>query len=197
MSTELPGLRTTDGQASETNETAEDGSESYADIIVMRHSERADEVSGEVAIDRSWDPPLTPAGLALASDVALKHLRPPCGPSTPDVVGKVNISTVVSSPYLRCLQTASQIRKALGLQARVRIDNGLGELYNETVLLRRHAPTEATAETCTHSGAPPALLTRRQVEELLPEQVDVDTPSPGTSSSTGRYVRQAIVCALA
>lgn len=104
---------------------------------VIRHTHRAD-VMGATWNGRSWtqtedfakhpmDPPLSDEGLKEADEVANRisaFLEERQG-------GEIHV--VVSSPYLRCLQTAVAVCRKLGGRVRLMIDFGLGEVYGPEV----------------------------------------------------------------
>jgi len=98
---------------------------SLCDVAVIRHGERAD-----TAWDKAWyssedsdnfpgDPPLTQVGVEEAKAVgqSLKEMG--------------NFQVVVSSPYLRCVQTALAIADQLNVV--VLLDHQLGEVYGPAV----------------------------------------------------------------
>ena len=96
-------------------------------VYVLRHAHRLD-----FALGREWhsdiappplteprkkDPPLSPLGLAQATEV---------GTYFASLKGSNNIGAVLASPYLRCMQTAHPIAVALRLP--LCVDDGLAEL---------------------------------------------------------------------
>ena len=101
--------------------SSSDLGECSGSIWLVRHGERVD------AVDKSWkksaarphDPPLTPLGLqqAAAMGRALRGHR---------------LDAIYSSPFLRCMQTATAIAEAIGPGAPlIRVEPGLGEwLFN-------------------------------------------------------------------
>mmetsp|Transcript_3545 Transcript_3545/g.8846 ORF Transcript_3545/g.8846 Transcript_3545/m.8846 type:complete len:784 (+) Transcript_3545:120-2471(+) len=102
---------------------------------VVRHAERADVLSA-VWCGMPWlqsedfrryplDPPLSDAGVEVAKGVA-KRLRS----AFQKAEGSMTI--VVSSPYYRCVQTATHIAKEL--KTGILIDRSLGEIYGPTVM---------------------------------------------------------------
>mmetsp|Transcript_40506 Transcript_40506/g.73225 ORF Transcript_40506/g.73225 Transcript_40506/m.73225 type:complete len:825 (-) Transcript_40506:81-2555(-) len=102
---------------------------------VVRHAERADVLSA-VWCGKPWlqtedfrryplDPPLSDAGVEVAKGVA-KRLRA----AFQKAEGSMTI--VVSSPYYRCVQTATHIAKEL--RTGILIDRSLGEIYGPTVM---------------------------------------------------------------
>lgn len=73
-------------------------------VVQVRHGERSDDAipGWEKTADRPWDPPLTKKGFQQAYAVG-RQLRS----------DGYKIDRVVASPFIRCLQTAGQIIKAL------------------------------------------------------------------------------------
>eukprot|EP00241_Pyramimonas_parkeae_P007178 CAMPEP_0114240990 /NCGR_PEP_ID=MMETSP0058-20121206/9398_1 /TAXON_ID=36894 /ORGANISM="Pyramimonas parkeae, CCMP726" /LENGTH=308 /DNA_ID=CAMNT_0001353495 /DNA_START=430 /DNA_END=1356 /DNA_ORIENTATION=+ len=113
-------------------------------VIVMRHSERADHNGAPVP--HPWDPPLSERGVTLAQHVAATHFA------------DMGITKIVSSPFLRCLQTASIVRETLDLQdVHFVLDNGLCEVFN--------------ASKC-YVNKEPMLLSAAEVESTIPGAVD-------------------------
>jgi hypothetical protein len=83
-------------------------------VVIMRHGDRADDdPTQKDTVDRAWDPHLTNAGLRRASDVTTERLLP-----------LAPFDRIVSSPFLRCLQTACVARTLLAGPP-VSIDNGM------------------------------------------------------------------------
>ena len=88
----------------------------------MRHSRRADK-DGEHWPQRdvrTWDPPLSKMGHALADSQSAK-------------IANImqNVELIVSSPYLRCLQTAHKVRLAISAKSKcLCVDLALSELYD-------------------------------------------------------------------
>lgn len=68
-------------------------------VLVVRHAKAGDRGSG--ASDR--DRPLTPSGRAQAD-------------ALPDLFAAFSISSVLSSPYRRCIETVSPLARRLGLE---------------------------------------------------------------------------------
>ncbi|CAH9097164.1 unnamed protein product [Cuscuta europaea] len=83
------------------------GEQFYQYIIVMRHGDRLDNVDPlwVTKAERPWDPPLHKDGKARAFAVG-SRLRQDLGPP---------IHRVFVSPFLRCLQTASEVIRALSI----------------------------------------------------------------------------------
>ncbi|CAE8631297.1 unnamed protein product, partial [Polarella glacialis] len=106
---------------------------------VIRHTARADEM-GATWKGASWfqsedfkrypyDPPLSDEGLEEAGQVA-ERVSNFLG-ALPD---SAKIHVVVSSPYLRCIQTAAAVCRRLGSSSvRLIVDLGLGEVYGPEI----------------------------------------------------------------
>ena len=79
--------------------------EFYQNVVVMRHGDRFDnfERSWTATASRPWDPPLYKDGLVRAFDTGRTFL---------DLLG-FPFHRVLVSPFLRCVQTAAQVIKAL------------------------------------------------------------------------------------
>lgn len=136
-------------------------------LAVVRHAERADE-----AWDSQWllseesklhpfDPPITAKGGQQAEQVALE-LR-----------GAGGFHRVVSSPYLRCVQTALIIAERLDLP--VELDFELGEIYGPTIFGQ---------EPVTRPWRSPEELMRTLGEKLGPDHPSLARICP--DSLTGR-----------
>lgn len=84
-------------------------------IYVVRHGQRADHADDDwhATAERPHDPPLTPFGLEQAAATGLAL----CSES---------ISAVYTSPFTRCMETASAIAAQHGLK--LRVEPGLGEM---------------------------------------------------------------------
>ncbi|HET8776574.1 MAG TPA: histidine phosphatase family protein [Candidatus Limnocylindria bacterium] len=90
-------------------------------LILVRHSTTAASVAGR-NLGRSHDPPLAPEGADLAARLA-ETLSIELGELPHDEL------RLLSSPALRCRQTAAPIATALGLEAHaVELDDGLMEI---------------------------------------------------------------------
>jgi broad specificity phosphatase PhoE len=106
-------------------------------VGVLRHSERSDApfavVNGEYwhSSDdmKSWplDPPLSDEGMVNAKKMGQHVLVAVQECST-------EVHVVVSSPFLRCIQTAIEVCCALGPRTRLLVDYSLGEVYGPCVL---------------------------------------------------------------
>jgi len=112
-------------------------------VVVARHGERLDYVSRDSGInwtaqaDRPYDPPLTDHGLQQAEKLG-KHLAKEL-----ERLEIPPISSIYTSPFLRCRQTSLAARKGLvaAQQAKsaagaappppVRVEYGLSESFNE------------------------------------------------------------------
>nr|GMD05308.1 Ubiquitin-associated and SH3 domain-containing protein [Ipomoea batatas]GMD29798.1 Ubiquitin-associated and SH3 domain-containing protein [Ipomoea batatas] len=82
-----------------------DGRQLFQNVVVMRHGPRLDNFDKlwAATADRPWDPPLYSPGKSLAFDAG-KKIREEVG---------APIHRVFVSPFLRCLQTASETIRAL------------------------------------------------------------------------------------
>eukprot|EP00438_Fugacium_kawagutii_P009724 Skav210496 [mRNA] locus=scaffold601:206948:212341:+ [translate_table: standard] len=96
-------------------------------VAVVRHAERADNMQAfdawgcsKDAADFPHDPPITAAGVAQAEQLA--HVLE---------AEEVNFDVIVSSPFLRCLQTALILAKKFGTT--VLVDQELGEVMGPPV----------------------------------------------------------------
>eukprot|EP00933_Yihiella_yeosuensis_P041451 TRINITY_DN35842_c0_g1_i1.p1 TRINITY_DN35842_c0_g1~~TRINITY_DN35842_c0_g1_i1.p1 ORF type:complete len:617 (-),score=132.02 TRINITY_DN35842_c0_g1_i1:305-2155(-) len=104
---------------------------------VIRHTHRADAM-GATWRGKDWlasedfcshpvDPPLSDEGMIGAEEVANQVAK------FVEATEGGQIHVVVSSPYLRCLQTAAAICRHLGKEVRLMVDLGLGEVYGPEV----------------------------------------------------------------
>jgi len=120
---------------------------------VLRHTERADAVwscKGDVS-SAEWvcDPPLSDKGLQDAQMVAKDLLQ--ADPT------KGQLHVVVSSPYMRCVQTAVQVCLAIGPTAFLLLDNEVGEVYGPDVFGEREPsqvlrPMQQMLDYCASRG---------------------------------------------
>jgi broad specificity phosphatase PhoE len=94
-------------------------------VWVVRHGQRIDQAEGEWwrTAQRPHDPYLTPLGerQAAAAGGAIVKVTTAVGRDDE------RVEVIYSSPFLRCVQTAAQCAKALGI-SKIRIEPGLGEL---------------------------------------------------------------------
>ena len=117
---------------------------------MLRHSVRADK-EGEAWADaetRTWDPPLSEAkGWAVAAEQVDTIAR---------LLRSHGLTTVWSSPYVRCLQTAGVLLRRLGLPwTALRVNLGLGEAFDYWNTLRYVSNVDAAdvrEEDGTYSG---------------------------------------------
>ncbi|CAJ1371154.1 unnamed protein product [Effrenium voratum] len=128
-------------------------------LAVCRHAERADDVGALVQglpwclmqDSQQWpyDPPLSDAGLVAAEELGQKLQR-----TLKELDSELHV--VVTSPFLRCVQTAALIcRQVRG--TRLLIDNSLGEIYGPCIMgdqepLRPVRPLTASSEFCSAQG---------------------------------------------
>jgi len=109
----------------------------YQVFGVIRHTERADcvdsRINGEywTKTEDFWrwphDPPLSDEGARSAVDVAQRVHNFAAGSGT-------TVHMVVSSPYLRCVETARAICQRFGVGAQLVVDNGLAEVYGPSTM---------------------------------------------------------------
>eukprot|EP00913_Durusdinium_trenchii_P031259 g29266.t1 len=103
---------------------------------VVRHAERADDVGALVKglpwclmqDSKHWpyDPPLSDAGLAGAEELGWRFRK-----TFQDLDADLHV--VVTSPFLRCVQTAALICQQFG-RTKLLIDNSLGEIYGPCIM---------------------------------------------------------------
>lgn len=106
-------------------------------FAVARHAERADDmgtlVSGEpwALTPESWrwplDPPLCDVGIAHAQRMGHSF-------ANASIAQGSSVHVVISSPYLRCIQTAAEICKQLSPKCKLLIDSSLGEVFGPTIM---------------------------------------------------------------
>jgi broad specificity phosphatase PhoE len=96
-------------------------------LFALRHGERADKAPTNRVYNLSLDPCLTEVGLAQAEKTA---------ETICEVIKDLSDVHIVSSPFLRCLETASKLALKLGLP--VHVEEGFGELldfgFNDEVM---------------------------------------------------------------
>lgn len=97
-------------------------------VFVVRHGDRTDDdKTWDEPILRPWDPKITPKGIRRAYETGLEIKA---------IMERQQgaIQHVVSSPFMRCLQTAEEISKGLGLQKTIAVQNGVGELMSARIV---------------------------------------------------------------
>lgn len=103
---DTPDQATEDGVDGDGPQHLEDDSPSEEPFkqnrFVIRHAARMEDVTWLAAAERPWDPPLTDEGKAQAWQAGLELRRE-----------EWNISMVLCSPFLRCVQTAAEVVRAL------------------------------------------------------------------------------------
>ena len=114
-------------------------------VWVMRHGTRVDEENPgwKDGAARPYDPPITAQGRAEArqTGLMLRHIAAREG----------TIHSIVASPFLRCLQTATEVAKILGID-QIGIDHGLCEVLNTRNVSMR--PTYLTTpELAAHDAS--------------------------------------------
>lgn len=93
-------------------------------LLVMRHGLRQDEVDPTFVskANRPWDPPLASRGRNQAASIV-------------SVIGGFKIDYIISSPFLRCLQTSAEVLVSLGLDLdHLIIDGAFSEVYGPRTL---------------------------------------------------------------
>ena len=128
-------------------------------VAVCRHAERADDVGALVQglpwclmeDSKQWpyDPPLSDAGLVGAKNLGLKFRKQ---------LRELNceMHVVITSPFLRCVQTAALICQQLG-NSKLLIDNSLAEIYGPCILgdvepEKPVRPLQQSSDFCTAHG---------------------------------------------
>ena len=124
-------------QASPGHERGVEDRPPFQFLAVSRHTERADDVGALfhgvpwclMQDSKQWpyDPPLSDTGLVEAEELGEKLHR---------VVGELGaeLHVVITSPYLRCVQTAAHICKAFGKGTKLLLDNTLSEIYGPCIM---------------------------------------------------------------
>lgn len=110
-------------------------------VCLLRHAERLDDVDINWLSSkntRQYDPPLSPAGMAVASGLC-EQLQ----------LASLKFKHVVSSPFLRTLQTATPVARQVGCSELV-VCSGLCEFLSEEVgiLTAPEFQQEEQAESC-------------------------------------------------
>jgi broad specificity phosphatase PhoE len=90
-------------------------------VFIMRHAEREDDIDAGWArtAERPFDTPISAAGKteARAAGERLRRIAPP-------------IRVVVTSPFLRCVQTAVAVCEGMNYGTAIVVDNGLSEVHS-------------------------------------------------------------------
>ncbi|QHO47485.1 hypothetical protein HN51_016861 [Arachis hypogaea] len=122
----------------ESTQNQDHTSVSYQNVVVMRHADRLDNFDPCWASTaaRPWDPPLFEAGRLRAFQT---------GRSLRDTLG-YPIHRVFVSPFLRCVQTASEVVSALSTvdaaEVKVSVEYGLCEMMNKMAFRNGVAPKD-------------------------------------------------------
>ncbi|XP_052118598.1 uncharacterized protein LOC107495110 isoform X3 [Arachis duranensis] len=122
----------------ESTQNQDHTSVSYQNVVVMRHADRLDNFDPCWASTaaRPWDPPLFEAGRLRAFQT---------GRSLRDTLG-YPIHRVFVSPFLRCVQTASEVVSALSTvdaaEVKVSVEYGLCEMMNKMAFRNGVAPND-------------------------------------------------------
>jgi broad specificity phosphatase PhoE len=107
---------------------------SSARVVVMRHSRRLDEDSAATWVDkatRPYDTPIADRDLPVATATELRARGIP-------------VSAIVSSPFRRCLNTAGEVARTLGIRE-VSVDMALAEMMEQVRLTLARCGSAATA----------------------------------------------------
>lgn len=113
-------------------------------FAVVRHAERADSLYAFYKGGR-WsqtddflrypvDPPLSDAGLLAAAEDTAQVIRGFA------LEHQTQMHIIVTSPYMRCVQTAAEICREFGPKARILIDRSLGEVYGPSIMGETEPP---------------------------------------------------------
>mmetsp|Transcript_31388 Transcript_31388/g.56869 ORF Transcript_31388/g.56869 Transcript_31388/m.56869 type:complete len:444 (-) Transcript_31388:121-1452(-) len=135
--------------------TARPQEDRKAICAVLRHAEREDtkdlawSFGPEARAKYPLDPALTASGeqsVAITGRQLVNLVEP---------VGHFHV--VVSSPYMRCIQTAVQLCLCIGPQVRLLVDNELGEIYGPAIMgdeepMEVRRPDEEIEAYCNHYG---------------------------------------------
>ncbi|KAE9611229.1 hypothetical protein Lal_00012006 [Lupinus albus] len=133
-------------------EESENGEELYQNVIVMRHGDRIDNIEPlwVSTATRPWDPPLVEAGRVRAFVTGRKFRQTLSYP----------IHRVLLSPFLRCVQTATEVVTALSAvqddpnvltsdgvpidpsNLKVSVEYGLCEMMNSEAIREEVAPKD-------------------------------------------------------
>ncbi|MED6184493.1 hypothetical protein PIB30_047944 [Stylosanthes scabra] len=130
----------------ESTQNANHTAVSYQNVVVMRHADRLDnfDLLWASTAERPWDPPLVEAGRVRALQTG-RSLRQSLG---------YPIHRVFVSPFLRCIQTASQVIAALSgdvtgdsvlifpSEVKVSVEYGLCEIMNKVAFRNNVAPKD-------------------------------------------------------
>ena len=148
----------------------------FQHIFVVRHGHRSDDdPTWAEEILRPWDPELTKQG----HDCAFKT-----GQDIKILCESLNITInqIISSPFLRCLQTASNLAKGIEYSGLIHLDHGVGELMNPHVM-KIDKLTEIQQTRLNETGL---CIDQKQIQTLFPSQFSSDdSPVPLASLEAG------------
>lgn len=147
---------------------------------VIRHAERADSAFALLGgrpwtrtdDSRTWpfDPPLSDAGEVGAQETAeaVYSFTHRCNYS---------IDAIVTSPYLRCVQTAAILCNRLGSDTKLILDASVGEIFGPSVFgdsmpQDHRRPLQSLLDECTSRGVKCVVPTLLGIEPSWPEALD-------------------------
>ena len=137
---------------------------------LCRHAERADDVGAlvdglpwcllEDSKEWPYDPPLSDAGLLAARELGRKFRK-----MLQELESDLHV--VITSPFLRCVQTAAMICQPFGRGTKLLIDNSLAEIYGPCIMGDAEPdkpvrPLQQSADFCSAHGVE-SLEVRRLV----------------------------------
>jgi broad specificity phosphatase PhoE len=153
------------------------------DVYLTRHGARIDSDDSEwlkkCNHDRSDDPHLSPSGHIGAQELAQRLKKE---------LSDNHIKHIVTSPYIRCIETANAIAKELNIQ--IKIEPGIAEVNSsrnpqfldtdqlqtqfplidatyEPVMTREELPVEYSDGACAHRSASAARKVRTQLSGAI------------------------------
>eukprot|EP00760_Papus_ankaliazontas_P022327 PhM_4_TR18837/c0_g1_i2/m.89739 len=122
-------------------------------VIVMRHGEREDNCDG---VEPMCDPNLTEKGLLESKRVAER------------INGIAVPTLIVTSPFLRCVQTAKELANTWGIsESMIVYDNGLVEVHNEKKIKGLDTTNTAPTLKCV-LGPSDSNISQPQWGETMP-----------------------------
>eukprot|EP00897_Mesotaenium_endlicherianum_P005634 jgi/Mesen1/5099/ME000253S04217 len=169
-------------------------------LLVMRHSERLDnaDAAWAAAAARPWDPPITERGRGMAFEMGRRIRSEGYG-----------VTRVVCSPFLRCVQTAAEVIRALAAveaspgggggsggvgqvaidptQIKVSLDYGLCEMMTPRAIVNHPQKMQELRGGDPNSTVPPQwVLPRTDLEALFPPGT-LDPSAPPTATQLPNF----------